>query len=118
MFAGLSSGLSLSFYSLPCQTGAARAVQNKRNNSTRKNKDMITNTGQTSSPNSRDRGAVKSTQAAAVSLASPKPTRREATPPSNADIATKAYEIWLSRGKEAGNDQHHWFEAKRQLQLL
>jgi hypothetical protein len=45
-----------------------------------------------------------------------KSTRPKATPPSNADIATKAYEIWLSRGQESGNDQQHWFEAKRQLQ--
>jgi hypothetical protein len=92
------------------------AAQNKRNNSTRKNKNMTTNTGRNSSPNSRDRGAVKSTPAAAASFASPKPTRQAATRASNADIATKAYEIWLSRGQETGNDQHHWFEAKRQLQ--
>jgi hypothetical protein len=61
---------------------------------------MFTNKVQTNSPN---RGAAKS-------------TRQKATPPSNADIATKAYEIWLSRGQELGNDQQHWFEAKRQLQ--
>jgi hypothetical protein len=61
---------------------------------------MFTNKVQT---NSSNRGAVKS-------------TRPKATPPSNADIATKAYEIWLSRGQESGNDQQHWFEAKRQLQ--
>lgn len=79
---------------------------------------MTTNTGQTLSPNSRDREAAKSKPAGAPSLASPKPTRRAATPPSNADIAIKAYEIWLSRGQETGNDQHHWFEAKRQLQLV
>jgi hypothetical protein len=94
------------------------AAQNKRNNSTRKNKNMTTNTGQNSSPNSRDREAVKPTQAATASFAARKPTRREATPPSNADIATKAYEIWLSRGQETGNDQHHWFEAKQQLQRV
>ena len=61
---------------------------------------MFTNKVQT---NSSNRGVVKS-------------TRPKATPPSNADIATKAYEIWLSRGQESGNDQQHWFEAKRQLQ--
>jgi hypothetical protein len=63
---------------------------------------MFTNKGQTSSP---DRGAVKS-------------TRQQATLPSDADIATKAYEIWLARGQETGNDQQHWFEARRQLQLV
>ena len=74
---------------------------------------MFTNKGQTNSPN---RGSVKSTPAATASTASSKPTRQAATLPSDADIATKAYEIWLSRGQETGNDQQHWFEAKRQLQ--
>ena len=35
--------------------------------------------------------------------------------PSWESIETKAYEIWLSRGQEQGNDQEHWFEAERQL---
>jgi hypothetical protein len=79
---------------------------------------MTTNTGQTLSPNSRDRAAVKPIQTAVVGFASPKPTRLAATPPSNADIATKAYEIWLSRGQETGNAQQHWFEAERQLRRV
>jgi len=74
---------------------------------------MFTNKVQTSSPS---RGSVKSILAAAAGVASSKPTRQQATHPSDADIATKAYEIWLSRGQETGNDQQHWFEAKRQLQ--
>ncbi len=77
-------------------------LQNKRKNSQRKHKSMFTNKVQTNSPN---RGAAKS-------------TRQKATLPSDADIATKAYEIWLARGQESGNDQQHWFEAKRQLQLV
>jgi len=56
-------------------------------------------------------------QAAAASSASRKSTRQETTSLSDADIATKAYEIWLSRGQETGKDQQHWFEAKQQLQL-
>jgi hypothetical protein len=60
--------------------------------------------------------SAKSILAAAASVASSKPSRQQATRPSDADIATKAYEIWLSRGQETGNDQQHWFEAKRQLQ--
>jgi hypothetical protein len=56
---------------------------------------MFTDKEKTNTPN---QGAVKSTC------------------PSNVDIATKAYEIWLASGKPAGNDQQHWFEAKRQLQ--
>ena len=73
---------------------------------------MNANIGQTKSPK---QGAVKSTPTAAANIASPKPTRQEITPPSNADIAAKAYEIWLARGQETGNDQQHWFEAERQL---
>ncbi|MGB7768562.1 MAG: DUF2934 domain-containing protein [Verrucomicrobiia bacterium] len=74
---------------------------------------MFSNKAQANSP---DRGAVKSTPIAAAGIASPKPNRHEITPPSDAEIATKAYEIWFSRGQETGNDQQHWFEAKRQLQ--
>jgi hypothetical protein len=76
---------------------------------------MFTNKEQTNVPK---RGVVKSTPAVAANFASPKPARRRATSPSNADIATKAYEIWLARGQETGNDQQHWFEAKQQLQLV
>ena len=76
---------------------------------------MFTNKQQTNVPK---REAVKSTRAVAANFASPKPARRRATSPSNADIATKAYEIWLARGQETGNDQQHWFEAKQQLQLV
>lgn len=76
---------------------------------------MFTKKEQTSSPN---QVSVKSILAAAASVASPKPTRQQATHPSDADIAIKAYEIWLSRGREMGNDQQHWFEAKRQLQPI
>lgn len=68
--------------------------------------------------NSPDRGAVKATPAMAANIASLKPTRRGATPPSDANIATKAYELWLASGQKTGNDQQHWFEAKRQLQLV
>ena len=35
--------------------------------------------------------------------------------PTEAEIEKKAYEIWLSLGREQGNDQKHWFEAERQL---
>jgi hypothetical protein len=73
---------------------------------------MTINQGQTSSPN---RGAVKSTPAAAANIGSYKPIWQGATSLSDADIATKAYEIWLSSGQETGNDQQHWFEARRQL---
>jgi Protein of unknown function (DUF2934) len=74
---------------------------------------MFTNKAQTGSPNL---ASAKSILAAAAGVASSKPARQQATHPSDADIAAKAYEIWLSRGQETGNDQQHWFEARRQLQ--
>jgi len=73
---------------------------------------MFTKQEQTSSP---ARGSMKSTPTSAANIASSKATRQGATPLSDADIATKAYEIWLAHGQEAGNDQQHWFEARRQL---
>jgi hypothetical protein len=82
---------SLSFYSLPCQAGAAIAASKQTKE---KNKSMFTDKEKTKTQN---QGAVKSTC------------------PSNADIATRAYEIWLASGKAPGNDQQNWFEAKRQL---
>ncbi len=73
---------------------------------------MFTNKKQTISP---DRDAVKSTSAVAANKASPKPTRQETPSLSEANIAIRAYEIWLSSGQEMGHDQQHWFEARRQL---
>ena len=61
---------------------------------------------------------MKSTQTEAANMASFKPTRQEATPPSRANIATKAYEIWLASGQETGKAQQHWFEAEQQLRRL
>jgi hypothetical protein len=60
---------------------------------------------------------MKSTPAATASVSSvnpAKPTRR--TAPSQAAIAQRAYEIWLSQGQQPGCDQKHWFEAEQQLQ--
>jgi hypothetical protein len=87
------SGFSLSFYSpCPAKPEPQKRLQNKPK---RKNKSMFTDKEKTNSPN-----------------------KGPAVPPSNADIAIKAYEIWLARGQETGNDQQHWFEAKRRLQLV
>lgn len=48
-------------------------------------------------------GGVKSTFPTPFNHAAPKPTRQEAAPPSEADIATKAYEIWLAREPAMGH---------------
>jgi hypothetical protein len=44
------------------------------------------------------------------------PAKGRKAAPSQAVIAQKAYEIWLSHGQEPGCDQKHWFEAEQQLQ--
>jgi hypothetical protein len=35
--------------------------------------------------------------------------------PSQAQVAQKAYEIWISTGKQPDRDQQNWFEAEWQL---
>jgi hypothetical protein len=42
----------------------------------------------------------------------------KSTSPSNEEIASRAYEIWLASEKPEGNDRENWFEAKRQLQSV
>jgi Protein of unknown function (DUF2934) len=42
----------------------------------------------------------------------------KSTSPSDLEIASRAYEIWLASGKPVGNDRENWFEAKRQLQSV
>jgi hypothetical protein len=77
---------------------------------------MTTNTGQNTSPNSNARGARKSTPVATAGVASANPAKPQRAAPSQALIAQRAYEIWLSQGREQGCAQKHWFEAELQLQ--
>jgi hypothetical protein len=44
-----------------------------------------------------------------------KPSKQQGAGPSQALIAQRAYEIWLSQGQQPGCDQKHWFEAEHQL---
>jgi hypothetical protein len=76
---------------------------------------MAMNTAQTSSTTSRQSGSTKPTSATAAGVSLLDPTRKEQLALSQAEIAKKAYEIWLSLGREPGQDQKHWFEAERQL---
>jgi len=76
---------------------------------------MTITTGKTSSPAPGERRIVKSTPVAAASMSLLNPSKPGKTAPSQADIGAKAYEIWLSQGKEAGHDQEHWLEAEQQL---
>jgi hypothetical protein len=76
---------------------------------------MMTNTRPTSAPaTSRQPGAPKPASAA-TNVALMNPARQESLAPTEEDIAKRAYEIWLSLGREPGQDQKHWFEAERQL---
>lgn len=46
------------------------------------------------------------------------PARPQKAPPSQAQIAQMAYEIWISTGKQPGRDQQNWFEAEVQLRQM
>jgi hypothetical protein len=76
---------------------------------------MTTNSDPTTSSYPSTRGFTKSTPVATPGVSSGNPAKRQKATPSQAVIAQKAYEIWLSRGQEAGCEQKHWFEAERQL---
>lgn len=75
---------------------------------------MTTNTGATQFSGSSQRGLTKPTPAVAAMTALPNPAKAKAVP-SHEDIVLRAYEIWLSTGKESGRDQEHWFQAEREL---
>jgi hypothetical protein len=61
---------------------------------------------------------MKSTPiATAGSVSSVKPSaEQQGTGLSQALIAKRAYEIWLSQGQQPGCDQKNWFQAELQLQ--
>jgi hypothetical protein len=46
----------------------------------------------------------------------PTKTKPQRAAPSQALIAEKAYDIWLSQGQESGSDQQRWFAAEQHLQ--
>jgi hypothetical protein len=35
--------------------------------------------------------------------------------PQAADVAKRAYELWVASGRPQGKDQEHWFQAEREL---
>ena len=76
---------------------------------------MTISTEKTPRPASRKQGAARSLHNALAATAALKPLATEKTAPSREAIGIKAYEIWMSRDQEQGQDQNHWFEAERQL---
>jgi hypothetical protein len=79
---------------------------------------MNANKRQSGSPTFRQPNAMKPLQVVTPSVALPNPSKPQRAAPSQAAIAEKAYEIWLSLGQILGRDQEHWFEAERQLQQV
>jgi hypothetical protein len=73
---------------------------------------MITNSVRTIPPNARAWGGIQSTPVAAASVSLLNPARPQKAAPSHAEIAQKAYAIWLSQGQKPGSDQKNWFEAE------
>jgi hypothetical protein len=45
----------------------------------------------------------------------PEPPSERSVEITDEQIATRAYEIWLERGRPDGLDREHWLEAERQL---
>ena len=97
---------------------AAQKLTQTRN---RKNNVMTIATEKTPTPTSSGQKAIKSIHNAIAKAARLNPLKTEKAAPEKAvpsceAIGIKAYEIWMSRGREPGRDQEHWFEAERQLQ--
>jgi hypothetical protein len=76
---------------------------------------MTTTSDKYSSPGSSGQRALNSIQNVIARATRNNPSRTVKATPTWEEIEIKAYEIWLSRGREQGNDQEHWFEAERQL---
>ncbi len=76
---------------------------------------MIINSDRTMSSTTSARGAIKSTPAATTGVSLVYPAKQQRAAPSQAVIAQRAYEIWLSQGQEQGCEQKHWFDAEQQL---
>jgi hypothetical protein len=63
-------------------------------------------------------GAPKAAPPSDAKTAMPQVSRPKATEPppaSPAQIALRAYQIWIQRGQQHGTDLENWFEAERQL---
>lgn len=104
--------LLLLFPALP--TRAAAAARNTDQGRSRKNMIMTANTSRTQFSGPSRPGLAKSTQAAAPVAALTRPAKAIAAP-SHDEIGLRAYEIWLSTGKQSGRDQEHWFQAEHEL---
>ena len=59
----------------------------------------------------------KSGQSPAKRTAKPRPAATFAPAPSHDDIANRAYELFLQRGGQHGQDFEDWLTAERELQV-
>ena len=76
---------------------------------------MSTNPVRSTSLTSPGRGVKNSAPIVTASAALANSAKAQRAAPSQAVIAQKAYEIWLSQGQQPGCDQQHWFESELQL---
>jgi hypothetical protein len=76
---------------------------------------MTTNTDKTQFSGSPKSGSAKPTLAAAAGAFLRNPLKATQAAPAHEEIVLRAYEIWLSTGKESGHEQEHWFQAEREL---
>ena len=68
--------------------------------------------GKAAKPKAKVKGKPKAKTAARQTG---KPRQPVVVMPSHDEIAERAYEIWLSRGRPQGQDTQNWDEARRQL---
>ena len=63
----------------------------------------------------RSRSASSTTRKAAPKSGGGGTLMTLAPPPTHDEIAARAWQLYMARGGNHGNDQHDWLEAERQL---
>lgn len=76
---------------------------------------MMANTSRTQVSGATQPRPAKPTQTVAGFGILSKSSSTAKAAPTHEEIVLRAYEIWLSREKESGRDQEHWFQAEREL---
>ena len=67
---------------------------------------------------SAKKASAKTTASKRKGKAAPKPSAKPVVVLTHDQIAQKAYEIWLAKGKPHGQDQQNWDEAKASLEAM
>jgi hypothetical protein len=76
---------------------------------------MKAKTKPTKKPGSSTKPVPAAVPAAQAVAPAPSPSEPPKPAPTPAQIAQRAYEIWVETGKQGGRDEKNWFEAEWQL---